>query len=130
LGTKCSLQICIANPCGGIQPLTVGHGDNVFLNGLAQQALQKEIARLKILPENLCSYQNGKGCGDATIVDSVVKEAALQTNTFYLAEIDDDAKKMCLIGYILNSKLLYLCLQVLGFTDSRNGNVPICQPYK
>jgi len=39
----------------------VGHDDNVFLNGLAQQAIQKEIARLKVLPENLCSYHEVKG---------------------------------------------------------------------
>ncbi len=71
----------------------VGHDDYVFLNGIAQQAIQKEIARLKLLPENLCSYQKGKGCGDATIVNCIVKEVALQTDTFYLAEIDDDAEK-------------------------------------
>jgi hypothetical protein len=51
----------------------VSHDDNVFLNGLAQQEIQQEIAWLKILPEKLCSYQKGKGCGDATIVDTVVK---------------------------------------------------------
>jgi len=39
-------------------------------------------------------YQKGKGCSDATIVDTVVKEVALQNNTFYLAEIGDDAEKM------------------------------------
>jgi len=42
----------------------------------------------------LCSYQRGKGCGDATIINGVVKEAALQSNTFYLAKIDDDPEKM------------------------------------
>jgi len=78
MGTECSLRICIAKPCGGVRPLTVGHDDNVFLNGLAQQADQREIARLKVLPPNLCSYQKGKGCSDATIVDSIVKEVALQ----------------------------------------------------
>jgi hypothetical protein len=77
-----------------VRPLTVGHDDNVFLNGIAQQAIQKEIARTKILPENVCSYQKGKGCNDATIIDSIVKEVALQNNDYYLAEIDDDAEKM------------------------------------
>jgi hypothetical protein len=57
IGTECSLHICIGKPCGGVRPLTVGHDDNVFLNGLAQQAIQKEIARLGIMPETLCSYQ-------------------------------------------------------------------------
>jgi hypothetical protein len=90
IGTESSLRICIGKPCGGIRPITVGHDDNVFLNSIAQQAIQKEIARLKLLPENLCSYQSG----DATIVNCIVKELALQTNTFYLAEIDDDAEKM------------------------------------
>ena len=33
LGTECSLRICIGKPCGGVRPLTVGHDDNVFLNG-------------------------------------------------------------------------------------------------
>jgi hypothetical protein len=44
--------MCIGKPCGGVIPLTVGHDDNIFLNGLAQQAIQKEISRLKVLPEN------------------------------------------------------------------------------
>jgi hypothetical protein len=93
-GTECSLRICIGKPCGGVRPLTVGHDDNVFLNGLAQQAIQKEIARLNILPPNIVSYQKGKGCADATIIDLVVKEIALQNNNFYLAELSDDAEKM------------------------------------
>jgi len=92
-GTECSLRICIGKPCGGVRPLTVGHDDNVFLNGLAQQAIQQELARLHILPDNICSYQKGKGCADATIVDGIVKEIALQNDDFYLAEIDDDAEK-------------------------------------
>jgi hypothetical protein len=50
-GTECSLCICIGKPCGGVRPLTVGHDDNIFLNGLAQQAIQQEIARLNILPD-------------------------------------------------------------------------------
>jgi hypothetical protein len=29
------------------------------LTGLAQQAIQQEIAKTKVLPENLCSYQKG-----------------------------------------------------------------------
>ena len=94
IGTECSLRICIGKPCGGVRPLTVGHDDNVFLNGLAQQAIQKEIAGRDILPETLCSYQKGKGCADATIVDGIIKEAALQNNDFYLAIISDDAEKM------------------------------------
>jgi hypothetical protein len=55
--TENSLRICVGKPCGGVRPLTVGHADNVFLNGLAQQAIQQEIARNKLLPDNICSYQ-------------------------------------------------------------------------
>ncbi|MFN9978349.1 MAG: hypothetical protein ACK53Y_00470, partial [bacterium] len=66
IGTESSLWIFIGKPCGGIRPLTIGHYDIVFLNGLAQQAIQKEIARIQLLPDNLCSYQRGKGCNDAT----------------------------------------------------------------
>ncbi len=43
--------------------------------------------------ENLCSFQRGKRCGNATIIESVVKEVTLQNNTFYLAEINDNAEK-------------------------------------
>jgi len=85
MGTENSLHICIGKPCGGVRPLTVGHDDNVFLNGLAQQAIQIEIAKLNILPDNLCSYQKGKGCSDATIVSCITKEVALQSNEYYLA---------------------------------------------
>jgi hypothetical protein len=59
IGTECSLQICIGKPCGSVHPFMVGHNDNVFLTGLAQQAIQQEIAKTKVLPENLCSYQKG-----------------------------------------------------------------------
>jgi hypothetical protein len=55
------------------------------LNGFAQQALQKEIARLQVLPEKICSYQLGKGCSDATIVDGIVKEVLLQNDEYYMA---------------------------------------------
>jgi len=65
IGTENSLHICVGKPCGGVRPLTVGHDDNVFLNGLAQQAIQQEIARNKLLPDNICSYQRGKSCADA-----------------------------------------------------------------
>jgi len=94
VGTENSLRICIGKPCSGVRPLTVGHDDNVFLNGLAQQAIQEEFAQLKVLPENVCSYQKGKGCSDATIVSCVTKEIALQSDEYYLAEISDDAEKM------------------------------------
>ena len=80
IGTENSLRICVGKPCGGVRPLTVGHADNVFLNGLAQQAIQQEIARNKLLPDNICSYQRGKGCADATILDITVKESELQRN--------------------------------------------------
>jgi hypothetical protein len=66
----------------------------MFLNGFAQQALQKEITGLQMLPENLCSYQRGKGCSDVTIVEGMVKEVMLQNNDFYMAKIDDDAEKI------------------------------------
>ena len=125
VGTECSLRICIGKPCGGVRPLTVGHDDNVFLNGLAQQAIQKEIARLKIIPENVCSYQKGKGCADATIVDGIVKEVALQDNRCFVAELDDDAEKMF--------DRLYLELQIVllllagagmqGFTEWQSANM-------
>ena len=94
LGTECSLRICIGKPCGGVRPLTVGHDDNVYLKGFVQQALQKEIARLQILPDNICSYQWGKDCSDATIVDGIVKEVLLHNDEYYMAEIDDDAEKI------------------------------------
>jgi len=125
LGTESSLRICIGKPCGGICPLTVGHDDNVFLNGLAQQAIQKEIARLKILPEYLCSYQRGKGCSDVTIVDCVIKETALQSNTFYLVEIDDDVEKMFDRLYLeLQLALLLLAgAGMHGFTEWQSANM-------
>jgi len=125
LGTECSLRICIAKLSGGVRPITVGHDDNVFLNGLAQQAIQKEIARLKILPENLCSYQTGIGCGDATIIDCVVKEVAIQSNTYFFAEIDDNAEKMFDRLYIeLQVALLLLAgARLKGFTECQCANM-------
>jgi hypothetical protein len=111
MGTENSLRICIGKPCGGVRPLTVGHDNNVFLNGIAQQAIQVEIANLKILPENLCSYQRGKGCSDATIVSCVTKEVAIQSDEYYLAEISDDAGKMFDRLYI---KLQVALLQLAG----------------
>jgi len=44
IGMECSLRFCIGKPHGGVRPLTVGYDDNVFLNGLAQQGKQREIA--------------------------------------------------------------------------------------
>jgi hypothetical protein len=84
----------LENLVGGVRPLSVGHDDNVFLNGLAQQAIQKEFSWNKLFPESLCSYQRGKGCSDATIIDTIVLEVALQKNACYLAIIDDNAEKM------------------------------------
>ena len=92
-GTESSLRICIGNPCRDVRPLTVGHDDNVFLNGKAHQAIQQEIAKFKVLPDNVYSYQKGKGCADATIVDRIFKETALQNNDYYLADLSDDAEK-------------------------------------
>ena len=125
VGTECSLRICIGKPCGGVRPLTVGHDDNVFLNGLAQQAIQKEIARLNLMPENVCSYQKGKGCADATIVDSIIKEIALQNNDRYLAELDDDAEKMFDRLYLeLQTVLLLLAgAGMQGFTEWQSANM-------
>ncbi len=109
IGTECSLRICIGKPCGGVRPLTVGHDDNVFLNGIAQQAIQQEIAKHKILPENVFSYQKGKGCSDATLIDIIVKEIALQNNEYYVADLSDDAEKMFDRLYLdLQIALLYL----------------------
>jgi hypothetical protein len=125
IGTECSLRICIGKPCGGVRPLTVGHDDNVFLNGLAQQAIQKEIARTGLLPATLCSYQKGKGCGDATIIDSVIKEVALQNNDFYFCEIDDDAEKM-FDRLHLELQLVLLMLAGAGkqgFTEWQSANM-------
>jgi len=103
----------------------MGHDDNVFLNGLAQQAIQKEIVRLKILPEYLCSYQRGKGCSDVTIVDCVIKETALQSNTFYLVETDDDEEKMFDRLYLeLQLALLLLAgAGMHGFTEWQSANM-------
>ena len=126
LRTECSLRICIGKPCGEVRPLAVGHDDNVYLNGFAQQAIQKEIARLQILPENLCSHQKGKGCSNATIVDGVVKEILLQNNKFYMmAEIDDDAGKMFDRLYIeLQTALLLLAgAGIQGFTEWQCANM-------
>jgi len=126
IGTECCLRICIGKPCGGVWPLTVGHDDNVFLNGPAQQAIQQETARLDILPENiLYSYQKGKGCTDATIVDCMVKEIALQNNEFYLAELSDDAEKMFDRLYIdLQLALLLLAgSSAQGFTEWQSANM-------
>jgi hypothetical protein len=125
IGTECSLRICIGKPCVGVRPVTVGHDDNVFLNGLAQQAIQTEIARLKVLPENVYSYQKGKGCADATIVDCIVKEVALQTNDFYLAELSDDAEKIFDRLYIeLQLALLLLAgAGMQGFMEWQSANM-------
>jgi len=119
IGTETSLRICIGKPCGGVRPLTVGHDDNVFLNALAQQAIQQELARHKILPDNLCSYQKGKGCPDATILNTVTKEIALQENIYYVAEIVDDAEKMFDRLYIdIQAALLLLAgAGIEGFTE-------------
>jgi hypothetical protein len=86
---------------------------------MAQQAIQKEIARIKLLPENLCSYLKGKGCGVATIIDNVIKEVALQNNNFYLAEIDDDAEKMFdrLYRELQIALLLLAGAGIQGFTE-------------
>jgi hypothetical protein len=128
VGTENSLRICIGKPCGGVRPLTVGHDDNVFLNGLAQQALQMQIANIKLLPDNICSYQKGKGCSDATIISSVVKEIALQTNDHYLAEIDDDAEKMFDRLYLeLQTALLYLAgAGTQGFAEWQCAQLTKC----
>ncbi len=103
----------------------MGHDDNVFLNGLAQQAIQKEMTRTHLLPDSLCSYQKGKGCSDATIVDTILKEVALQSNTLYLAVIDDDAKKMFDRLYIeLQAALLLLAgAGMQGFTEWQCANM-------
>ena len=125
LGTECSLRICIGKPCGGVRPLTVGHDDNVFLNGLAQQAIQKEIARIGLLPETVCSYQKGKGCGDATIPDCVIKELIVQNNIFWYAELDDDAEKM-FDRLHLELQLVLLVLAgsgPQGFTEWQSANM-------
>jgi hypothetical protein len=95
------------------------------LNGLAQQAIQKEIAHIKLLPDNLCSYQHGKDCSDATIVDTIVKEVALQDNGYYLAIIDDDAEKMFDRLYIeIQAALLLLAgAGKQGYTEWQCANM-------
>jgi hypothetical protein len=125
VGTESSLRICIGKPCGGVRPLTMGHNDNVFLNGIAQQALQREIAKAKILPENIYSYQKGKGCADATIVDGIVKEIALQNDDHYMAQLSDHAEKMFDRLYIeLQVALLYLAgAGIQGFTEWQCANM-------
>jgi hypothetical protein len=78
-----------------------------------------------VLPDNVCSYQKGKGCGDATIVDCVAKEVALQNNKYYLAEIDDDAEKMFDRLYLeLQAALLLLAgAGMNGFTEWQCANM-------
>jgi hypothetical protein len=78
-----------------------------------------------MLPENLCSYQKEKGSGNATILDSVVKEIALQSNTFFLAEIDDDAEKMFNWLYLeIQIALLLLAgVDMQGFTEWQCANM-------
>jgi len=124
-GTECSMRKCIRKPCGGVRPLTVGHDDNVFLNGIAQQVIQREIARLKVLPHNVYSYQKGKGCADATIVDCIVKEIAIQNNNHYLAELSDDAEKMFdrLYMEIQIALLLLAGAGMQGFTEWQCANM-------
>jgi hypothetical protein len=125
IGTESSLHVCIGKPCEGVCPLTVGHDDNVFLNGLAQQAIQQEIDRNKLLPDNVCSYQQGKDCADATILDITVKESALQRNYYYLAKINDEAEKMFDRLYIeLQAALLMLSgAGIQGFTKWQCANM-------
>jgi hypothetical protein len=91
---KARCEYVLANHVGVYGQLKLDMMIMFFSRESHNESTQKEIARLKILPENLCSYQRGKGCGDATIINCVVKEVALQSNTFYLAKIDDDAEKM------------------------------------
>jgi hypothetical protein len=124
-GTECSMRICIGKPCGGVRPLTVSHDDNVFLNGLAQQAIQQEISRLSILPQNIFSYQKGKGCADATIIDNIVKEIALQKNDHFLAELSDDAEKMFdrLYMEIQIALLMLAGAGIQGFTEWQSANM-------
>jgi len=100
----------------------------VFLNKLAQQAIQNEIARIKLLPKNLCSYQKKKGCGDATIVDNVVKEVALQNNMFYLAEINDNTEKMFDRLYLeLQAALILLAgAGIQDFSEWQCANMTNC----
>ncbi len=124
-GTECSLRICIGKPCGGVRPLTVGHDDNVFLNGIAQQAIQQEIAKNRVLPETIFSYQKGKGCSDATIIDCIVKETAIQNNDHYVADLSDDAEKMFDRLYIeIQIALLMLAgAGIQGFTEWQTANM-------
>lgn len=60
---------------------------------------------MQVLPENLCLYQWGKDCSNATIVDGVIKEVMLQSNDVYFAVLSKDAKKMF--------DRLYIQLQVI-----------------
>lgn len=124
-GTESSLRICIGNPCRDVRPLTVGHDDNVFLNKIAQQAIQQEIAKFKVLPDDVYSYQKGKGCSDATINDRIVKETALQNNDYFLADLSDDAEKMFDRLYLeLQVALLLLAGAGLqGYTEWQCANM-------
>jgi hypothetical protein len=99
----------------------VGHNDN----DLAQQAIQKEIARTNLLPDNLYSYQKGKGCADATKIDCIVKEIAVQNDDYYLAELSDDAEKMFDRLYVeLQMALLLLAgAGIQGFTKWQSANM-------
>jgi hypothetical protein len=118
----------MGKPCGGVRHLMVRQDDNVFLNGIAQQAIQQEIAKHKILPENVFSFQKGKGCSDATLIDTIIKETALQNNDYYMADLSDDAKKMFDRLYLdLQIALLYLAgAGSQGYAEWQCANMVDC----
>jgi hypothetical protein len=70
------------------------YNDSVYLNGFAQRSLHCLLSQHNVLPPNLCSYQKGKGCSNATLIDSIVQDVALEENQYYFAKIDDGAEKM------------------------------------
>jgi hypothetical protein len=83
------------------------------------------MSRLSFLPQNVFSYQKGKGCTDATMYDNIVQETALQNKEYYLAEMSDDADKMFNRLYMeLQIALLLLAgAGIQGFTEWQSANM-------
>jgi len=90
--TERSLRVCIPKADEGVRPITVAHDDNCFMNMLVQKAFQSQVD--KRLPRYLSSFRKGRGCQDATLVDGVVRELALQYGDGYVGIIEDDLEKM------------------------------------
>jgi len=92
--TERAYRICIPKPDGGVRPLTVAHDDNCFLNANIQKSFQRSMREKKIINENIFSFQKGKSCADATIIDCIIRELALASGNRYVACLEEDLEKM------------------------------------